>query len=97
VKAQEGDAIVDMGDVRRLDRPFKSPLVLQEALDLVPQPLRLRFAAMGEQQPVVRIAHEGTVAQVRTPAALLDRPVQAIIVRPPVVVELVQVPVGPPG
>jgi hypothetical protein len=66
-------------------------------LALVPQPRRLRLAALGAQQPVVRRAHERTVAQVRTPAVLLDLPVQAPIVLPPVAVELVQVYVGPQG
>jgi hypothetical protein len=44
VKAQEVEAVVDMGHVCLLNRPFESQLVPQEALDLVPQPLRLRLA-----------------------------------------------------
>jgi hypothetical protein len=44
VKAQEVEAVVDMGHVRLLDRQIESQLVPQKALDLVPQPLRLRVA-----------------------------------------------------
>jgi len=67
VVAEEVEAVVDVRHVRLLDRQFELQFFLEEDLELLPQAVRFRLAAVREQQPVVGVSDERAVPLVLSP------------------------------
>ena len=91
VKTEEIEAVVHMRDVRLFHGEFEFQRFCEEGLKLLTQTIGLLFAAIGQQEPVIRISDERTVALIGLPATLLHLAIETAVVGPPIQIQLVQI------
>jgi hypothetical protein len=70
---------------------------LKEGLKFVSEPIGFCFAAIGKEQPIISLSHEGTVPQMVLPALRFLFWTQAAVLVPPVAIQLLQVHVCQQG
>ncbi len=91
VLAQQIKTVIHRGNLRLFYGKFELQFVLEERLNLIPSPTGFFFAAIGQQEPIVRVADEGTVPLVFCPTAFLDLAMEIAVLVPPVAIKLMQV------